>query len=525
VDATQPRARPDRRRRLDFAVAGGCLLGAAAIFWVFRDLRHDDAFITFRYARNLVRGTGFTFNPGERIFGTTTPLFTLISALLCALVGDAGLPTAAVAVNALAVGAQALLLYLLLRERLPWTALAVAALTLLGVFGLLGWLALETNTFAALVLATVWALARRRPVACGIALGLAFLTRYDAALLVPLVPLWLRREGWRRAVTPLLVAAVPVVPWLLFAWLYFGSPLPNSLGAKTGITPWREYLGYAADRFLRLPGVPDGPIIRLTAGLVAAVGLLHLARWARELAPLMVFALSEVVVYAAIGPSKIQTWHLYVPQLAFTLLILLGLFATCERIGEPAPWLPTFRRWRLALVAATAILLVRPQAAAARDFAQTFRNRAGLGGRDARYVQVADWVRSHLRSRPTFLAPEVGTLGYLTDARMIDPYGLVSPIHGYERHPSAAKLAVLIERLEPDTALVDSPTNGRRLEEESDYRMVEVFPWIEPAPTLLVRRSEVLRDPGELAALNRAAAAVADEAAARRAALLAAFRR
>ena len=84
------------------------------------------------------------------------------------------------------------------------------------------------------MLATVWAVVRRRPLACGVALGLAFLTRYDAGLLVPLVPFFLRREGWRRAVSPLLTAALLVVPWLLFAWLYFGSPLPNSLGAKMG---------------------------------------------------------------------------------------------------------------------------------------------------------------------------------------------------------------------------------------------------------------------------------------------------
>ncbi len=44
----------------------------------------DDAYITFRYARNLVRGTGFVYNPGERVLGTTTPLYTLVLAALAA---------------------------------------------------------------------------------------------------------------------------------------------------------------------------------------------------------------------------------------------------------------------------------------------------------------------------------------------------------------------------------------------------------------------------------------------------------
>src|SRR5689334_227035 len=36
----------------------------------------DDALISLRYAENLAQGHGFVFNPGERILGTTTPLYT-----------------------------------------------------------------------------------------------------------------------------------------------------------------------------------------------------------------------------------------------------------------------------------------------------------------------------------------------------------------------------------------------------------------------------------------------------------------
>ena len=34
----------------------------------------DDAFITFRYARNLAAGLGFVYNQGEPVMGTSTPL-------------------------------------------------------------------------------------------------------------------------------------------------------------------------------------------------------------------------------------------------------------------------------------------------------------------------------------------------------------------------------------------------------------------------------------------------------------------
>ena len=42
----------------------------------------DDTYITFRYALNLASGFGFVYNIGERVLGTTTPLWTVVLALM-----------------------------------------------------------------------------------------------------------------------------------------------------------------------------------------------------------------------------------------------------------------------------------------------------------------------------------------------------------------------------------------------------------------------------------------------------------
>ena len=73
----------------------------------------DDSFITFRYARNLLAGSGFTYNPGQpAVLGTTTPLYTLLMAGLGALSGgvNAPFPELALVVNTLADAATCLLL-------------------------------------------------------------------------------------------------------------------------------------------------------------------------------------------------------------------------------------------------------------------------------------------------------------------------------------------------------------------------------------------------------------------------------
>ena len=41
----------------------------------------EDAYITFRYAANLVSGAGLVFNPGHRVMGFTSTLWTLWIAL------------------------------------------------------------------------------------------------------------------------------------------------------------------------------------------------------------------------------------------------------------------------------------------------------------------------------------------------------------------------------------------------------------------------------------------------------------
>ncbi|MFQ5921958.1 MAG: hypothetical protein ACE5M4_03875, partial [Anaerolineales bacterium] len=71
----------------------------------------DDAYITFRYARNLLDGHGLVYNPGEAVLGTTTPLFALLLSALGVPIGgpEAPFPVIALIVSAAADAATAFL--------------------------------------------------------------------------------------------------------------------------------------------------------------------------------------------------------------------------------------------------------------------------------------------------------------------------------------------------------------------------------------------------------------------------------
>src|SRR5260221_11313899 len=109
---------PGRRllNRLDILVMVGVVLLALAARTVPGPRTIDDAFITFRYSRNIVEGQGFVYNTGSRVLGTTTPVYTLLMAAISGLVRGEDFQYYALVVNALADAATAVLLFLLVRR-------------------------------------------------------------------------------------------------------------------------------------------------------------------------------------------------------------------------------------------------------------------------------------------------------------------------------------------------------------------------------------------------------------------------
>ena len=62
-------------------------------------LPYDDAFITFRYANNALQGNGPVYNPGERVFGSSSPLYCLWLIAIKACAAPVALPVLAVRAN------------------------------------------------------------------------------------------------------------------------------------------------------------------------------------------------------------------------------------------------------------------------------------------------------------------------------------------------------------------------------------------------------------------------------------------
>lgn len=218
----------------------------------------DDAFISFRYASNLLHGYGPVFNPGERVEGYTNFLWTVLFVPILGL----GL--------APATASQALTLLLaIMTAALVWSA----GRWLAGIWPALGALALlitaapfllwtargsgmETALFALLLLAGITAYMRDQLFAAGLLLGLAAMTRPEGVLVCGLsglhllaMSLWRRQIVWSRLVALALGFLVLFGPFFLWRYSYYGYLLPNTFYAKVGGSgaQLRRGLKYAAD--------------------------------------------------------------------------------------------------------------------------------------------------------------------------------------------------------------------------------------------------------------------------------------
>jgi hypothetical protein len=236
ISQTFRRARP---RSVSFFVLLAILLIVAGSGIVFFNFTAEDAYITYRYAENLVDTGALVYNLGEPINAMTSPMHAALSSALFYLTGHTVLANKILA-----------LLLLLLASALVWNRfrndppLQLLALVLIltppaVVLWTLG--GLETPLLLFLVTLAVCLASRAPPFSlnllCGLFLlaGLAFVTRYDSILFFLPVMVYAASQARsaRHVGMAILVGALLPAAWLAVSYFYYGDLLPTSFYVKT----------------------------------------------------------------------------------------------------------------------------------------------------------------------------------------------------------------------------------------------------------------------------------------------------
>ena len=425
----------------------------------------EDAWITYRYAENLASGTGFVFNPGERVLATTTPLLALLLGAAGALFGAAHIPLAA---NVLMLGAALATLFCLHDVVLRTTgsratALGVAALwavhpdTLWTTAG-----GMETPLVVLSMVASLALALRERWNLAAAAAAALCLTRPDglvwAGVLFGLAALRLRG----RVLGPALVGLGVLAPWLAFASLYFGSPLPHSVVAKSVIAagaPGSWYLGWLFDS---LGFAFTGDASPVECGLwLGCVALGAATVWSKPGVPV---ALRMLVVFPpllaaafALGRAPWFEWYLVPVTWCGLVLGVLGvrelahvLFAHARAAGWPRATVPAL---------AAAFVLLLGTSLVQRDLHAFSYWRDFQENEDATRARIAAWIASNTGPDAVIAMEAIGYQGARSRRRVVDLAGLVTPAVVEMRRQTgsnAATFARVLETYRPEVVVLRS---------------------------------------------------------------------
>ena len=388
------------------AFVAACAIGAA--FFFHARSFNDDAYITLRYSRNLIEGEGLVYNPGERHLGTTTPLFALLLAGLGAM--GLPLPGAATAVGILSLGVAAGAASALLRRRGAMPLLQGAAGLLVGTSPLLlKWAGSGMESVPCAALVGVFLLLHEdgRHAALGVVGGLLVLLRPDMGLLLAAAAGV--ETAASRSLRPVLRAlpwfAALVVPWLVGATLYYGSPLPNSGFAKRlQVEDWGTYL-----HGLGAALAPRGAV--LAFGLVGAIACLRTARTALPFA-----GFAAIVLGMALGGLPGCPWYMVVPVYLATLLGALGAAEVATRLA-PAP-----AAGAIAVACAAAPFLAHLSLPA-----DVHDAKIEQGHVTRMHEATGLWLRDHAPPGATVGVDNIGYIGWHSRLPVLDLLGLVQP--------------------------------------------------------------------------------------------------
>lgn len=281
MEAPQEESARSLRRVVYPALA--VLVAGLALHTVFsREWGADDAFISFRYAKNLTDGHGLVFNPGERVEGYTNFLYVLI------LAGGAWLFHAPHYVVAVVVNVAALAAVLAVFARHVDVTVGRAAARWSVVFVALcpvfyRWVSAGLEAPLVLLLQLLlWVLAEqsvraeqgeaarrtRRVVLLGAASCVCVLIRADGAVFPLIAAFYLLLHGRRREGLAVVVAVgLTLAAHVAGRLSYYGYPLPNTYYAKVS-GPLSQRLAH---------GVGDLAEIGVTACLLPPVAAIVLA--------------------------------------------------------------------------------------------------------------------------------------------------------------------------------------------------------------------------------------------------------
>lgn len=393
------------------------ILALAGLFHAskFASFTADDAFITFRYARNLALGEGLTYNPGERVEGLSNPAFAAILAL--GIRQGMGPESSA---KLLGFGAFLCLLGLVFQAgrritgSLSTAGMLGASLAAASPLALWSVGGLETMPYAYLLGVTGLAAVRGPPVFFALWAVVLSLLRPEgtgAALAAAAVMATVDRP---RALRMLAILVPLLVVTHVTRFTYYGQLLPHTFWAKrlAASSHWPGALGYAYT-FL----IDYLPVILVPLFLT---GLLRTEK--AEVRVMTGLVAVQALAVLSVGGDWMPLYRFWVPLAAPAAILVAHGIATIEESLSSA-WTGNRARW---IIGPTLCLVLLELFSIPMAASQVIQQQNRLG---ELMTRVGERLASDVPdlAQRTIALGDIGRIGYITRARILDLKGLVTP--------------------------------------------------------------------------------------------------
>jgi hypothetical protein len=437
----------DREMNVRVLVPLLAMLGVFVVHSLSLDFTQDDAFISYRYVKNLVNGHGLVFNPGERVEGYTNFLWIIILSIF----GHLGLNVVLVSkILGIASGCVTLLLLyelsILLLDRQDklrnqeegtnfvadirpeggtpqgWVFALFPSLLLTSNSAFAYWSisGLETTFFVMVVLLSVYLYFTDERLMI-ISSAVSGLIRPEGVLVFAVLVLhkflW-KKDGLKQCLLFVVCFSSLLVPFLLFKVLYYGEILPNPFYAKTGLS--LEYLK---------TGVTYLWLFLRHYGLWGALYLIPLAvyrdlRIGEKLMLLLPYIYTLYIII--VGGDVLRVHRFFLPIIPY-LYVLFSLTLMRIRLMKRKRFVSPTILLSLAIVYSILTFFLPRQ-----WIMNVRRTEIGFYRTMSEYSQI---LKQSFGTNFTLAVTTIGAISYLTEAKVIDMLGLTDPY--IAKHPQS----------------------------------------------------------------------------------------
>jgi len=439
----------------------------------------EDFFITFKFSKNFCDGEGLVYTPGEKVHGFTSPLGVILPAFCYLVTGSDSYEKAVWLFRIIFcipafVAAGYFMISVFLSEDTDHKMIPVVFAGLLFtseaksvVFSVNG---METALMLFFLAWAFYLMSRDKFswLNVGVAWGGLMWTRpdscvYIAALTVSFLA-FRKNSTLKGMIAPVLKAAavttVIYLPWFIWSWWYYGSPVPHTVLAKNAMNGPIDLLGvvmqilthlFKAASWVYAPVYPHfagwNPIIYIfsgSAGIFASV--YWLLPWARgdRLGRIASLAFFIVMIYFASLPFP-YPWY-FPPAAILGIIVFVRGFFTLSghfKTQENRFTVPVIALSGFFLVMMTTLLLTSYEMMLQQKYIENGTRK-----------KIGEWLGANTRKDDRIYLEALGYIGYFSDRKMLDYPGLVSPEVVELVKKERLNYFTLIERLRPEWVVV-----------------------------------------------------------------------